>query len=227
MTTHELGHNFGAEHDPEDIPYCAPSEDQGGKYVMYPIAVSGDHVHNKVASAGSSRFSGVHVFLLTASSAVQMFSNCSKRSIVKRLRAKAPSCFRRRNTNVCGNSRVEQGEQCDPGLLHIHLDRCCTADCRLTAGAQCRSETPGRLQGLFCCSATEVKVHLRALCVFSDRNSACCKNCMFAAEGEVCQEPIDATCKGHSYCTGQPAGQRSHMSPRCTAAPRSDRRRCA
>ncbi|XP_077949941.1 disintegrin and metalloproteinase domain-containing protein 17 isoform X2 [Gasterosteus aculeatus] len=149
VTTHELGHNFGAEHDPEDIPYCAPSEDQGGKYVMYPIAVSGDHVHNK------------------------MFSNCSKRSIVKRLRAKAPSCFRRRNTNVCGNSRVEQGEQCDPGLLHIHLDRCCTADCRLTAGAQC-----------------------------SDRNSACCKNCVFAAEGEVCQEPIDATCKGHSYCTG-------------------------
>ncbi|XP_037305926.2 disintegrin and metalloproteinase domain-containing protein 17-like isoform X1 [Pungitius pungitius] len=149
VTTHELGHNFGAEHDPEDLPYCAPSEDQGGKYVMYPIAVSGDHVHNK------------------------MFSNCSKRSIVKRLRAKAPSCFRRRNTNVCGNSRVEQGEECDPGMLHIHLDRCCTADCRLAAGAQC-----------------------------SDRNSACCRNCAFDAEGAVCQEPIDATCKGHSYCTG-------------------------
>uniref|UniRef100_A0A673AHS2 Disintegrin and metalloproteinase domain-containing protein 17-like n=1 Tax=Sphaeramia orbicularis TaxID=375764 RepID=A0A673AHS2_9TELE len=149
VTTHELGHNFGAEHDPDNIPYCAPREDQGGKYVMYPIAVSGDHVNNK------------------------MFSNCSKRSIVKRLRAKAASCFKERTVNVCGNSRVEQGEECDPGLLHIHSDRCCTDDCRLRGGAQC-----------------------------SDRNSACCKNCQFEAKGEVCQEPIEATCKGHSYCTG-------------------------
>ncbi|XP_071323690.1 disintegrin and metalloproteinase domain-containing protein 17 [Trachinotus anak] len=149
VTTHELGHNFGAEHDPDNIPYCAPREDQGGKYVMYPIAVSGDHVNNK------------------------LFSNCSKRSIVKRLRSKAPSCFKERNINVCGNSRVEQGEECDPGLLHISSDHCCTAKCRLKPGAQC-----------------------------SDRNSACCKNCRFESEGEVCQEPIDATCKGHSYCTG-------------------------
>ncbi|XP_023285811.1 disintegrin and metalloproteinase domain-containing protein 17-like [Seriola lalandi dorsalis] len=149
VTTHELGHNFGAEHDPDNIPDCAPREDQGGKYVMYPIAVSGDHVNNK------------------------MFSNCSKRSIVKRLRSKASSCFKERNINVCGNSRVEQGEECDPGLLHINSDHCCTADCRLKPGAQC-----------------------------SDRNSACCKHCRFESEGEVCQEPIDATCKGHSYCTG-------------------------
>lgn len=48
VTTHELGHNFGAEHDPDNIPHCAPSDDQGGKFVMYPIAVSGDHVNNKV-----------------------------------------------------------------------------------------------------------------------------------------------------------------------------------
>ncbi|XP_024146370.1 disintegrin and metalloproteinase domain-containing protein 17 isoform X1 [Oryzias melastigma] len=149
VTTHELGHNFGAEHDPDDIPACAPREDQGGKYVMYPIAVSGDQVNNK------------------------LFSNCSKRSIVKRLRSKAASCFRERNINVCGNSRVEQGEECDPGLLHINSDRCCTADCRLREGVQC-----------------------------SDRNSACCKNCRFASRGVVCQEPINATCEGHSYCTG-------------------------
>ncbi|KAM4522427.1 disintegrin and metalloproteinase domain-containing protein 17 [Odontesthes bonariensis] len=149
VTTHELGHNFGAEHDPDNVPYCAPREDQGGKYVMYPIAVSGDYVNNK------------------------LFSNCSKRSIVKRLRSQAASCFRERNINVCGNSRVEQGEECDPGLLHINSDRCCTTGCRLRDGAQC-----------------------------SDRNSACCKHCRFESRGEVCQEPIDATCKGHSYCTG-------------------------
>lgn len=50
VTTHELGHNFGAEHDPDNIRQCAPSDDEGGKFVMYPIAVSGDHVNNKVPS---------------------------------------------------------------------------------------------------------------------------------------------------------------------------------
>ncbi|KAK5852514.1 hypothetical protein PBY51_006368 [Eleginops maclovinus] len=110
--------------------------DQGGKYVMYPIAVSGDHANNK------------------------MFSDCSRRSIVKRLRAKAPSCFRLRNINVCGNSRVEQGEECDPGLLHIHLDHCCTAECKLTPGAQC-----------------------------SDRNSACCNNCGSRPGGKSARSP--------------------------------------
>lgn len=71
----------------------------------------------------------------------QLFSNCSKQSIVKRLRSKAPSCFKERNVNVCGNSRVEQGEQCDPGLLHFNSDPCCTEDCRLRDEAQCRSES--------------------------------------------------------------------------------------
>lgn len=149
VTTHELGHNFGAEHDPDNIRQCAPSDDQGGKFVMYPIAVSGDHVNNK------------------------RFSNCSKISIGKTLRFKAPACFKERNSKVCGNSRVEEGEECDPGLLYLENDDCCTADCKLKPGFQC-----------------------------SDRNSACCSKCMFAAAGRRCQEAINATCKGISSCTG-------------------------
>lgn len=54
VTTHELGHNFGAEHDPDNMHYCAPSDDHGGKFVMYPIAVSGDHYNNKVMLFKSS-----------------------------------------------------------------------------------------------------------------------------------------------------------------------------
>ncbi|KAF4082486.1 hypothetical protein AMELA_G00151910 [Ameiurus melas] len=149
VTTHELGHNFGAVHDRDDMPYCAPSEDHGGKYVMYPIAVSGDHSNNR------------------------LFSTCSKKSIVKSLRHKGPSCFKERNSKVCGNSRVEEGEECDPGLVHLHTDPCCKSDCKLQPQKQC-----------------------------SDRNSACCKNCMYEKVGKPCQEPINATCKGMSYCTG-------------------------
>ncbi|KAL0969340.1 hypothetical protein UPYG_G00225780 [Umbra pygmaea] len=149
VTTHELGHNFGAEHDPDNIQFCAPSDDHGGKFVMYPIAVSGDHYNNK------------------------RFSNCSKISIGKTLRIKAPLCFKERNSKVCGNSRVEEGEECDPGLLHLNHDPCCSADCKFKPGSQC-----------------------------SDRNSPCCKNCKFEQAGKMCQEPINATCKGMSLCTG-------------------------
>ncbi|NXL33986.1 ADA17 protein, partial [Glaucidium brasilianum] len=149
VTTHELGHNFGAEHDPDSLPECAPTEDQGGKYVMYPIAVSGDHENNK------------------------MFSSCSKKSIHRTIEIKAQECFKERNNKVCGNSRVDEGEECDPGLLYQQADPCCSADCKLKDGAQC-----------------------------SDRNSPCCKGCQFESAQKKCQEAINATCKGESFCTG-------------------------
>ncbi|NXF92407.1 ADA17 protein, partial [Eubucco bourcierii] len=149
VTTHELGHNFGAEHDPDSLPECAPTEDQGGKYVMYPIAVSGDHENNK------------------------MFSSCSKKSIHRTIEIKAQECFKERNNKVCGNSRVDEGEECDPGLLHQQADPCCSSDCRLRPGASC-----------------------------SDRNSPCCKGCQFESAQKKCQEAINATCKGESFCTG-------------------------
>uniref|UniRef100_A0A8C5ATK3 ADAM metallopeptidase domain 17a n=1 Tax=Gadus morhua TaxID=8049 RepID=A0A8C5ATK3_GADMO len=150
VTTHELGHNFGAEHDPDNLPACAPTDDHGGKFIMYPIAVSGDQINNK------------------------HFSSCSKTSIGKTLSFKAHECFKERNSKVCGNSRVEEGEDCDPGLLHLNDDPCCTAECKFKPNAQC-----------------------------SDRNSPCCKACVFEQAGKRCQEAISATCKGVSNCTGE------------------------
>uniref|UniRef100_A0A672LTM9 Disintegrin and metalloproteinase domain-containing protein 17-like n=1 Tax=Sinocyclocheilus grahami TaxID=75366 RepID=A0A672LTM9_SINGR len=149
VTTHELGHNFGAEHDPDNIVPCAPSDDQGGKYVMYPIAVSGDHVNNK------------------------RFSRCSKFSVSRTLKVKAHQCFKERSSKLCGNSRVEEDEDCDPGLLHLNDDPCCTAKCKFRKQAKC-----------------------------SDRNSPCCKDCRFESANKTCQEIITATCKGMSKCTG-------------------------
>ncbi|TTF11771.1 Disintegrin and metalloproteinase domain-containing protein 17 [Bagarius yarrelli] len=139
VTTHELGHNFGAVHDRDDL-----------------------------------------------------FSNCSKRSIVKSLRHKGPLCFKERNSKVCGNSRVEEGEECDPGLIHLHTDLCCTSDCKLRPDKQCRilRIVPG--------PTFTVTVNVFG----SDRNSACCRNCAFEKVGKPCQESINATCKGMSYCTG-------------------------
>ncbi|XP_052010002.1 disintegrin and metalloproteinase domain-containing protein 17-like isoform X1 [Xyrauchen texanus] len=149
VTTHELGHNFGAEHDPDNMALCAPNDDKGGKFVMYPIAVSGDHFNNK------------------------RFSSCSKFSVSKTLKVKARQCFKERSSKLCGNSRVEEDEDCDPGLLHLNDDPCCTSRCKFRMQSQC-----------------------------SDRNSPCCRNCRFESAEKICQENITATCKGMSKCTG-------------------------
>ncbi|KAM6139195.1 disintegrin and metalloproteinase domain-containing protein 17 isoform 2-T2 [Phoenicopterus ruber ruber] len=103
----------------------------------------------------------------------KMFSSCSKKSIHRTLEIKAQECFKERNNKVCGNSRVDEGEECDPGLLHQQADPCCSADCKLKDGAKC-----------------------------SDRNSPCCKGCQFESAQKKCQEAINATCKGESFCTG-------------------------
>ncbi|MEQ2203985.1 hypothetical protein XENOCAPTIV_006184, partial [Xenoophorus captivus] len=61
-----------------------------------------------------------------------------KISVGKTLRLKAPLCFKERNSKVCGNSRVEDGEDCDPGLLHRDDDPCCSEVCKFKRGARCR-----------------------------------------------------------------------------------------
>ncbi len=140
VTTHELGHNFGAEHDPDNIADCAPRDDEGGKYVMYPIAVGGDHVNNKVLSI-LYWFSPLHVATLLTQqfySFPQRFSKCSKYSVSRTLKLKAHQCFKERSSKLCGNSRVEEDEDCDPGLLHLNDDPCCTAKCKFKKQAQCR-----------------------------------------------------------------------------------------
>jgi len=67
-----------------------------------------------------------------------MFSSCSKKSIHRTIEIKAQECFKERNNKVCGNSRVDEGEECDPGLLYQQADPCCSADCKLKDGAKCR-----------------------------------------------------------------------------------------
>ena len=44
VTGHELGHNFGSNHDP---PSCVPSVSEGGSYLMLARAVSGKQPNNR------------------------------------------------------------------------------------------------------------------------------------------------------------------------------------
>lgn len=118
VTAHELGHNFGSEHDPGNEVECSPSASKGGKYLMYPASVTGEQDNNK------------------------KFSICSKRLIEPVLRSKSPICFKEvSGTAWCGNYRIDGDEQCDAGYEgRNNNDRCCDSSCRLKAGALCSDQ---------------------------------------------------------------------------------------
>lgn len=112
IVAHELGHNWGAAHDP-DTPECNPPAKSYGKYLMYAHSVSGFSENN------------------------YRFSPCSKRTIGATLITRAPICFVKasESSTQCGNGRLDPGEECDVGGTTD--SSCCISDCRLRSGAQC------------------------------------------------------------------------------------------
>ncbi|KAK8763468.1 hypothetical protein V5799_033919 [Amblyomma americanum] len=104
---------------------------------------------------------------------LEKFSPCSVRSIRAVLLAKASKCFSKPEESFCGNSLVEEGEQCDAGLIGSEdSDPCCDEECRLKPNAKC-----------------------------SDRNSPCCRNCDYSQNGALCREAQPNACKNEAYCT--------------------------
>lgn len=99
VTVHELGHNWGSTHDnmfsqQDDAATCEPGEPEGN-YIMHRNAVSGESPNN------------------------DKFSPCSKRHIVSKLLQCGEKYFTKPKNTTCGNFRVEQGEECDPGKLKL------------------------------------------------------------------------------------------------------------
>nr|UST29447.1 ADAM 17-like protease [Haliclona caerulea] len=147
VTAHEFGHNFGSDHDPDNTE-CAPSERSGGKFIMYPASVSGQRANNK------------------------RFSPCSKRQVDAVLRAKSHLCFTEPRERICGNYKIEPGEECDPGNLGLRDSDCCAKDCKLKAGAQCSD----------------------------GYDSPCCKSCQFVKVRTVCRNANPSFCEAETIC---------------------------
>nr|CAB3219989.1 ADAM 17-like protease [Phallusia mammillata] len=125
VTAHELGHNFGAEHDDGHgsgytADSCTPGQANNGNYIMYPAAVSGQYPNNN------------------------RFSDCSKHNIMPSLLKKAPICFHEDKNSFCGNYQVEEhdNETCDVGYITgmANADRCCFSNCTLKPGAKCSNK---------------------------------------------------------------------------------------
>uniref|UniRef100_A0A0C9RNW9 ADAM10 endopeptidase n=1 Tax=Fopius arisanus TaxID=64838 RepID=A0A0C9RNW9_9HYME len=97
---HEIGHNFGSPHDPEQ---CTPGGEDGN-FIMFARATSGDKRNNN------------------------RFSPCSLNAINPVLNTKARSpkgCFTEPQASLCGNGVVEDGEECDCGWEEDCRDTCC------------------------------------------------------------------------------------------------------
>eukprot|EP00038_Savillea_parva_P006160 m.162062 g.162062 ORF g.162062 m.162062 type:complete len:1018 (+) comp12140_c0_seq1:496-3549(+) len=139
---HEVGHNFGMQHDSQCNDYCSQpgsscTDCQGngpicvdggvsGNFVMFPTAVSGNQPNNR------------------------LFSPCSEQFGRDEILAEAAACFRDgTDTSFCGNGVREAGEECDCGVLPEEADNpsfvslcntndpCCSVNCTLKSTSQC------------------------------------------------------------------------------------------
>ncbi len=121
---HEVGHNFGSEHDPDDSQ-CSPGANKGGNYIMYRRATTGTDRNNR------------------------NFSQCSKDQMGPIIHSLVQNpikfCFKEYNGSLCGNGIVESGEECDCGYANECKEKDCCHDadsnpsvrCRLKKGAKC------------------------------------------------------------------------------------------
>ncbi|XP_075873155.1 disintegrin and metalloproteinase domain-containing protein 15 isoform X3 [Nelusetta ayraudi] len=149
---HELGHNLGMSHDTAERRCSCRSEPRLGGCIMEP-------------STG---------FLPG-----QQFSSCSAADLSVSLLHGGGMCLfnvpepeRLLGGARCGNLYLEEGEECDCGLLQECQDPCCNAStCRLLPGAQCSSD------------------------------GTCCQDCKLRSAGWLCREPL-GECDLPEFCTG-------------------------
>ncbi|XP_070536574.1 disintegrin and metalloproteinase domain-containing protein 10-like isoform X2 [Ptychodera flava] len=172
---HELGHSFGAPHDP-GYGKCSPGGGSGN-YLMFPMAIDGSKPNNYI------------------------FSACSKTKVNLVVNSKGKHCLQEYDGPQCGNRIVEEGETCDCGTPAEcpFTDSCCTPrggrgnrpECTFKEGAKCSPKTS------VCCSdaCSVVQGTSKQLCkegtdcaspTYCNGFSASCPGQVFHPDGAVC-----------------------------------------
>ncbi|XP_025104285.1 ADAM 17-like protease isoform X2 [Pomacea canaliculata] len=192
VTAHELGHNWGSEHDP-DTDECGPSSRDKGKYVMWPYAVSGWDDNNK------------------------FFSPCSRRLIAPVLRAKSSLCFIEpvEGEGICGNGLIDKGEECDVGFQSEDSeDPCCTSSCKLRPRAKCSDFNFACCENCAIAATTTVcEAESKLSCMnrtFCDGKHLTCPKATPAQDGTKCigrGECFNGTCMSYCHVKGKKEGR--------------------
>ncbi|GMT00817.1 hypothetical protein PENTCL1PPCAC_22991, partial [Pristionchus entomophagus] len=169
---HEIGHNFGSPHDETDE--CKGGD--GGQFIMWYSATSGDQQNNKKFSKCSiDKMSAVLHNVMKIEPIDQNAKNVENQS-------GARNCFVPSGSPICGNGIVEGEEECDCGgkegcELRGEKHLCCDPlTCKLVSGKACSPS-----QGL-CCDDT----------------------CNIKASTEQCKEGTECTLA--AMCRGPPEG---------------------
>ncbi|XP_053487076.1 disintegrin and metalloproteinase domain-containing protein 19 [Ictalurus furcatus] len=169
---HEMGHNFGMNHDSEG---CCQALPEDGGCIM-------------AAATG-------HPF-------PRVFNQCNQAELKRYLSSGGGKClFNLPNTRVmyggqrCGNGYLEEGEECDCGEVEECSSPCCNANnCTLKAGAECahgvccencKLKSPGAL-----CRAPSGSCDLPEYC---DGKSESCPANFYLMDGSSCAH-------GQAYC---------------------------
>ncbi|XP_066981317.1 uncharacterized protein [Macrobrachium rosenbergii] len=160
---HEMGHNFGMEHDTEEECECPDK-----RCIMAPSSGSKSPTH-------------------WSSCSYEYLALSFERSMDYCLRNKPTSLF---DSPVCGNGFVESGEQCDCGLPDYCTNPCCNASaCMLYANATCAT---GHCCDLETCGPKPAGVQCRAsvhecdLPEYCTGHSEYCPEDVFKADGHQC-----------------------------------------
>ncbi|KAG9341862.1 hypothetical protein JZ751_018586 [Albula glossodonta] len=169
---HELGHNFGMNHDtPERGCGCRMTVDRGGCIMTPSTGLCLGPCQGSSCTSARRPSSILYPF-------PTVFSTCSKKDLAASLEKGVGMClFNMPEIKVlyggqkCGNGYVEEGEECDCGELEECLNPCCNATtCTLKGDAVCA-------------------------------HGQCCEDCKLKPAGTPCRESSNS-CDLPEFCTG-------------------------
>ncbi|GMR62269.1 hypothetical protein PMAYCL1PPCAC_32464 [Pristionchus mayeri] len=173
---HEMGHNFGMDHDVDYEGTCKCPKSRAG------------YTHCIMAKSAGWE-------------APSHWSDCSLNYLQTSLGRGVDLCLLnepdRSEKAVCGNGIVEEGEDCDCGQAGCNHDCCDAATCRLTAKAACAS---GQCCDLQKCQPLERATLCRSgtnscdLPEFCDGETAECPADFFIQDGLKCLDDNEGHC---------------------------------
>ncbi|KAK3094656.1 hypothetical protein FSP39_004580 [Pinctada imbricata] len=177
---HELGHNFGMEHD--NYSYCQCAAD---KCIMAP---TGGGISTPTQWSSCSRNSLMENFDIG-------MDYC--------LKNKPAEIF---DGPVCGNGFMEEGEQCDCGTKECKTKCCNASTCRLSPGSSCAT---GQCCDLNTCKPKQAATLCRGAFEFCDLPEFCngesewCPSDVYRQNGQKCMNGqasycYNGTCKTHT-----------------------------